>query len=72
MIWDRIEQNWDELSRRARLRWSRLSEHQLAGTGGKREQLARRIQETYGSTPAEAENQIKDWQASQQDSWRNG
>jgi uncharacterized protein YjbJ (UPF0337 family) len=67
VIWERIERNWKDFKRNAKQRWSRLSDRQLSGTLGKRAQLARSIQEAYGSTPAQSENQIADWQAGQKD-----
>ncbi len=63
MHWDRIEAQWQRFRVAAKVRWHKLSERQLELIGGRRELLARRIQDAYGVSPDEAERQLNDWQA---------
>ena len=41
--------------------WGKLTDDELDKIEGKRDQLAGRIQERYGVTKDEAEQQINDW-----------
>jgi uncharacterized protein YjbJ (UPF0337 family) len=63
VTWDRIEGNWKQFKGKAKEQWAKLSDEALDATAGKREQLAGRIQEAYGTTRAEVEKQIAAWQA---------
>jgi uncharacterized protein YjbJ (UPF0337 family) len=62
MGWERIEGNWAHWKGLVRERWGRLTDDQLAIIGGRREQLAGRIQEAYGLTKEEADRQLKNWE----------
>ena len=62
MNWDHIEGNWKEFKGKAKDEWGKLTDDQLDGTAGKRDQLAVKIQETYGLTKDAVEKQIKAWQ----------
>jgi uncharacterized protein YjbJ (UPF0337 family) len=62
MGWERIEGNWAHWKGLVRERWGRLTDDQLAIIGGRREQLAGRIQEAYGLTKDEADRQLKNWE----------
>jgi uncharacterized protein YjbJ (UPF0337 family) len=65
MNWERIQVNWRQYKGSAKQQWGKLSEEQLNGIAGKREYLARRIQEAYGITKEETEKQLFDWQGRQ-------
>ena len=52
MNWDRIEDNWTRIKGNVIEQWDDLTEDQLAS----------RIQETYGITDDEAEPELTDWQ----------
>ena len=52
MNWDRIEGNWKKLKGNVLEQWDDLTEDQLAS----------RIQETYGISDDEAERELTDWQ----------
>jgi uncharacterized protein YjbJ (UPF0337 family) len=67
MEWTTIEARWPEYRVAAKQQWGKLSEEQIAGTRGKREYLAKRVQEAYGMSSADTERQINDWQARQID-----
>lgn len=64
MNWDHIQSNWVQFKSRAKERWSKLGESQLHAIAGRRDLLARRIRDTYGTTGAETEQQIIAWQDS--------
>jgi uncharacterized protein YjbJ (UPF0337 family) len=48
-------------------KWGKLTDDQLDVIAGKRDQLAGKIQETYGITKDEAEQQIKSFEESNKD-----
>ena len=52
MNWDRIEGNWEKIKGNVLEQWDDLTEDQLAS----------RIQETYGISDDEAERELTDWQ----------
>ena len=52
MNWDRIEDNWKIIKGNVIEQWDDLTE----------DQLATRIQETYGISDNEAERELTDWQ----------
>jgi uncharacterized protein YjbJ (UPF0337 family) len=62
MDWNRIASNWTHWKDRIRERWGRLTDEQLLGVGGRRDQLAGRIQEAYGLSRDEAERQLRNWE----------
>ncbi len=67
MNWSNIENRWDAYKSSARQQWGKLSDEQVDGTMGKREQLSSKVQEAYGVAADEAERQISDWQAKQKE-----
>ncbi len=62
MNWDRVEGNWKQFKGKVKEQWGKLTDDQLDIIGGKREQLAGRVQEVYGVTKDEAERQISDFE----------
>lgn len=52
MNWDRIEDNWTRIKGNVIEQWDDLTQDQLAS----------RIQETYGIADDEAEPELTDWQ----------
>ena len=61
MNWEQVESSWKQLMGSAKENWSKLTDDDLNQISGKREQLAGKIQETYGITRREAEKQVWDW-----------
>ena len=61
MNWDQVENKWEQLIGSAKENWARIGDDDFRLISGKREQLARKIQETYGITRREAEKQVWDW-----------
>lgn len=59
MNWDMVEGNWGQFKGKIKSQWGKLTDDQLDVINGKREQLAGKIQETYGITQDEAEKEIK-------------
>lgn len=62
MDWNRIEGNWTHWRGAVRERWGKLTDDHLDVIGGRREQLAGRIQELYGLEKEEAERQLRNWE----------
>jgi len=62
MNWDRVEGNWKQFKGKVKEQWGRLTDDQLDVIGGKREQLAGRVQEVYGVSKDEAERQVRDFE----------
>ena len=67
MNWDIIEGNWKQFKGRIRVRWAKLTDDQLDLIAGKRVELAGKIQESYGITKDEAEEQIKLFESQNKD-----
>lgn len=63
MNWDRIEGNWKQVKGLAKQKWGKLTDDELDVIAGKRDQLAGRIQETYGVAKEDAEQQIEAWKS---------
>lgn len=70
MNWDIIKGNWKQFKGKAKSKWGKLTDDQLDTVAGDRDQLAGKIQETYGVSKDEAEDQIKEFEknASDEDS----
>ena len=71
MNWDTIQGNWKQLTGRAQQQWGKLTDDDLTTVAGHRDQLAGKIQERYGIAKDEAEEQLKAWETSADDSWLN-
>ena len=65
MNWNNIETGWNEYKANAKQQWSKLSDEQINGTQGKRENLSSRVQEAYALSKEDTERQISDWQSKQ-------
>jgi uncharacterized protein YjbJ (UPF0337 family) len=59
MNWDIVEGNWKQFKGKVRVRWGKLTDDQLDLIAGKRTELAGKIQEAYGITKDEVEQQIQ-------------
>ena len=67
MNWDTIEGNWKQYTGKVKSQWGKLTDDQLTVIAGKRDQLAGKIQEAYGVSKDEAEQQIKDFERTMED-----
>jgi uncharacterized protein YjbJ (UPF0337 family) len=63
MNWTIAENNWRQFKGRIRARWIKFDEDQLAMIGGKRAELLKSIQNVYGITRAEAEREVRAFEA---------
>jgi uncharacterized protein YjbJ (UPF0337 family) len=59
MNWDIVKGNWKQFRGKVKAQWGKLTDDHLDVIAGKRDELAGKIQETYGITKDEAEKQIK-------------
>jgi len=59
---DRISRDWEAWKDRIQERWGRLTEDHLDLIAGRRDQLARRIEQVYGISRDEAERQLRNWE----------
>lgn len=62
MNWDRVEGNWKQFKGKVKEQWGKLTDDQLDVIGGKRDQLAGRVQEVYGVSKDEAERQVREFE----------
>jgi uncharacterized protein YjbJ (UPF0337 family) len=58
---DILEGKWQELKGRVRGQWGQLTDDDVARLTGKREELAGLLQQRYGHTKAQAEEEINKW-----------
>lgn len=70
MNWDRIEGNRKHVKGvkggKIKEQWGKITDDDPDVIGGKRDQLAGRIQKTYGIGKDEADRQLKDWESRNQ------
>ena len=59
---NRIEGNWKQFKGNVKEQWGKLTDDQLDVIAGKRDNLAGKIQETYGISKDETEKQLAYWQ----------
>ena len=62
MNWDRVQGNWMQFKGKVKAQWGRLTDDSLDLIAGKRDQLAGKLQESYGITRDEAERQIAEFE----------
>jgi uncharacterized protein YjbJ (UPF0337 family) len=67
MNWDIVEGNWKQFTGKVKTQWGNLTNDRLDVIAGKRVELAGRIQESYGITKDEAEQQMKDFERRNKD-----
>lgn len=64
MNWDQIKGNWRQVADKARQKWAKLTDDDLARVAGNREELAGTLQERYGKARGEARREIDEWRQS--------
>jgi uncharacterized protein YjbJ (UPF0337 family) len=69
MNWDIVEGNWKQFKGKVKSRWGNLTDDQLDVIAGKREELAGKIQESYGITKDEVDKQIKAFEEINKGDW---
>jgi uncharacterized protein YjbJ (UPF0337 family) len=61
MNWTQVEGKWDQLKGKLRTQWGKLTDDDVEGVSGKRDQLAGALVERYGIMKEQAEGQIDEW-----------
>lgn len=59
--WDRIAGNWKQFKGSAKAQWGKLSDDDMEQVDGNRDILVGKVQEAYGTTRMEAEQQVDSW-----------
>jgi uncharacterized protein YjbJ (UPF0337 family) len=67
MNWDIVEGNWKQFKGKVKARWGSLNDDHLDVIARKRVELSGKIQEAYGITRNEAEQQIKQFEKRNKD-----
>lgn len=58
MSWQQVEGNWRQLKGEAKQRWAKLTDSDLAECEGRRDKLLGKLQQLYGMTEAQANEEI--------------
>lgn len=66
MNWDIVEGNWKQYKGRVKAQWGKLTDDHLDVIAGRRVELAGKIQEAYGITKEEVEQEILSFEQSDQ------
>jgi uncharacterized protein YjbJ (UPF0337 family) len=61
MNWDQVEGKWKQYSGKAKEKWGKLTDDDLAVIHGQRDQLIGKIQERYGLVKEEATRQVDEF-----------
>lgn len=61
MNWDRVEGEWKQRRGKAKHRWGKVMNDDLAAISGKYEEFVGRLQESYGIAKEESCQQVKDF-----------
>lgn len=61
MNWDQIQGDWIQFKGKIRANWVKLTDEDLTRIGGRRPELAKRLQARYGFARNEAEREIEAW-----------
>jgi uncharacterized protein YjbJ (UPF0337 family) len=61
MNWTQVEGKWDQLKGKIRTQWGKLTDDDVEGLKGKRDQLSGALVERYGIMKDQAEGQIDEW-----------
>lgn len=62
MNWDIVEGNWKQFKGKVKAQWGKLSDDHIDLIAGRRTELAGKVQEAYGLSKDEVEQQIKDFE----------
>lgn len=61
MNWDIVEGKWNQMKGSVKEKWGDLTDDELTEVAGKKDKLAGKLQEKYGWTKEEADNQLNDF-----------
>lgn len=59
--WMAMQGDWENSAGLVKDRWAELTEEEILGTGGDRDQLVVLVQEKYGIEREQAEQEVNDW-----------
>lgn len=65
MNWSQIQAAWNDYKGDFQRQWGRIPGLRFASTLGRREELVAEVQRAYGTSRAETESQISEWQSRQ-------
>lgn len=58
---DQFEGKWKQLKGSVKQRWAKLTDDDVTGLSGQKDQLIGKLQERYGITREQAENEADEW-----------
>jgi len=61
MNWDQLEGKWRQVKGAVKQRWGNLTDDDLTFIDGSKDKFLGRLQERYGLTKEQAQNQVNDW-----------
>ena len=61
MNWDQIEGKWRQAKGAVKQKWGKLTDDDLAFIGGSKDKFVVRLQERYGLSKEQAQNQLDEW-----------
>lgn len=61
MNWEQIQGKWNQLQGSARVEWAKLTDQELEQVRGERDKLVGLIQEKYGRSKEQAEEEVDQW-----------
>lgn len=61
MNWEQLEGNWKQIKGKVKEKWGQLTDDDLTVIGGKRDQLAGKLQERYGYEKEQAERELDEF-----------
>jgi uncharacterized protein YjbJ (UPF0337 family) len=64
MNWNVIETNWSQFTDHIKEQWSELGDSDMESIAGRRERLVDQLARTYGISTADAEEQVRSFEAS--------
>lgn len=61
MNWDQAAGKWKQMQGEVKKRWGKLTDDDLTVIGGHRDKLLGKIQERYGISKEQAEEEVNQW-----------
>jgi uncharacterized protein YjbJ (UPF0337 family) len=61
MNWDIVEGKWNQFKGQVKEQWGKLTDDELDVIAGNRDKLVGKIQESYGVSRDNADQQVTDW-----------
>ncbi|WP_306151766.1 CsbD family protein [Roseovarius sp. MMSF_3281] len=61
MNWEQVQGKWDQVKGSARIEWAKLTDQDVEKIAGERDKLVGLIEEKYGRTKEEAEEEVDSW-----------